>query len=153
LARSAARLRRRRRRQWGGQNREGLEGCRRSRPSPELRRRPRGRGKAGGGAGERAAREGNFTAVARLQRKRAREKKHQNSRAGLRRMQRHGISLQCAKLYRLCWRRIQRARGIKSVILALRYFSAAAGDALREALGIGTRYLLPIGLVVCRRIG
>jgi hypothetical protein len=62
----------------------------------------------------------------------AREKKHQNSRAGLRRMQRRGISLQRAKLYSLCWRKIQRARGIKLVILALRYFSAAAGDALRH---------------------
>jgi hypothetical protein len=40
----------------------------------------------------------------------AREKKHQNYRAGLRRMQR---------------------RGKKSVILALRYFSAAARDVLR----------------------
>jgi hypothetical protein len=61
---------------------------------------------------------------------RAREKKHQNSRAGLRRMQRRGICFQCAELYSLCWRRIQRARSKKSVILALRYFSATAGDAL-----------------------
>jgi hypothetical protein len=45
-------------------------------------------------------------------------------------MQRRGICFQRAKLYSLCWRRIQRARGKKSVILALRYFSAAAGDAL-----------------------
>jgi hypothetical protein len=46
-------------------------------------------------------------------------------------MQRRSICFQRAKLYSLCWRRIQRARGKKSVILALRYFSAAAGDALR----------------------
>jgi hypothetical protein len=82
------------------------------------------------GAGELSAREGNFTAVARLQRKRARDKKHQNSRAGLRRMQRRGICFQRAELYSLCWRRIQRARDKKSVILALLYFSATAGDAL-----------------------
>jgi hypothetical protein len=70
--------------------------------------------------------------AARFQRKRACEKKHQNSSAGLRRMQRRGICFQRAKLCSLCWRRIQRARGVKkSVILALRYFSAAAGDALR----------------------
>jgi hypothetical protein len=73
-------------------------------------------------------------AVARLQRKRAREKKHQNSRAGLRRMQHRGIYFQRAKLYSLCWRRIQRARGKKLVILALRYFSATAGDALMTQL-------------------
>jgi hypothetical protein len=69
--------------------------------------------------------------AARLQRKRAREKKHQNFRSGLRRMQRRGICFQRVKLCSLCWRRIQRARGKKAVILALRYFSAAAGDALR----------------------
>jgi hypothetical protein len=66
------------------------------------------------GAGELAAREGNFRAVVRLQRKRAREKKHQNSRAGLRRMQRRGICFQRAELYSLCWRRIQRAREAKN---------------------------------------
>jgi hypothetical protein len=47
-------------------------------------------------------------------------------------MRRRDISFQRAELYRLCWRRIQRARGIKSVILALCYFSAAAGDALNS---------------------
>jgi hypothetical protein len=50
-------------------------------------------------------------------------------------MQRRGICFQRARLYSLCWRRIQRARGKKSVILALRYFSAAAGDALMAAGG------------------
>jgi hypothetical protein len=45
-------------------------------------------------------------------------------------MQRRGICFQRAKLYSLYWRRIQRACGKKLVILALRYFSAAAGDAL-----------------------
>jgi hypothetical protein len=43
-------------------------------------------------------------------------------------MQRRGICFQRAKLYSLCWRRIQRARGKKSIILTLRYFSAAAGE-------------------------
>jgi hypothetical protein len=46
-------------------------------------------------------------------------------------MQRRGIYFQREKLCSLCWRNIQRAWGKKSVILALRYFSAAAGDALR----------------------
>jgi hypothetical protein len=72
--------------------------------------------------------------AARFQRKRAREKKHQNSHAGLRRMQCRGIYFEHAKLCSLCWRRIQRARGKKLVILVLRYFSAAAGDALRLEL-------------------
>jgi hypothetical protein len=55
----------------------------------------------------------------------AREKKHQNFRSGLRRMQRRAIFFQRAQFYNICWRRIQRARGKKAVILALRYFSAA----------------------------
>jgi hypothetical protein len=37
---------------------------------------------------------------------------------------------QRAQFYSIRWRRIQRPRGKKSVILALHYFSAAAGDAL-----------------------
>jgi hypothetical protein len=49
-------------------------------------------------------------------------------------MQRRGICFQRAELYSLCWRRIQRARGKKSVILALRYFSATAGEALNDTV-------------------
>jgi hypothetical protein len=48
-------------------------------------------------------------------------------------MQRRGISLQRAKLYASAGGGYS-ARGIKSVILALHYFSAAAGDALNESL-------------------
>jgi hypothetical protein len=55
-------------------------------------------------------------------------------------MQRRAICFRRAKLRSLCWRRIQRARGKKSVILALRYFIAAAGDALT------------VFLIVCRLV-
>jgi hypothetical protein len=68
--------------------------------------------------------------AARLQRKRAREKKHQNSRSGLRRMQRRGICFRRKIIQPLLNK--DTARAIKKlIILALRYFSAAAaGDAM-----------------------
>jgi hypothetical protein len=43
----------------------------------------------------------------------AHEKKHQNFRSGLRRMQRRAIFFQRALFYSIRWRRIQRARGVK----------------------------------------
>jgi hypothetical protein len=66
----------------------------------------------GGGAGELIAREGNFSCwlLPRVSSDSAREKKHQNFRSELRRMQCRAIFFQRAQLCSLCWRRIQRAR-------------------------------------------
>jgi hypothetical protein len=62
----------------------------------------------------------------------AREKKHQNFRSGLCRMQRRAIFFPArAILQDPLEEDTARARDKKTVILALRYFSAAAGDALR----------------------
>jgi hypothetical protein len=64
------------------------------------------------GAGELAAREGMFSGwlLPRVSSDSAREKKHQNFRSGLRRMQRRAIFFQRAQFYSICWRRIPRAR-------------------------------------------
>jgi hypothetical protein len=53
-------------------------------------------------------------------------------------MQRRAIFFQRAQFYSIRWRRIQRARGKKAVILALCYFSAAAGDALSPNSTVAT---------------